>query len=220
MPRTKGTSSGTKAAWPLLSESIDDDVLARLAERADHVRADVARSSGDQPGHASASPSPSRTVPGRDLTRETRPSRTRENCHAPVTDGTPVQHATSRVRTAILALPPRPRRGQVPRQQSDRPSRSSSAGRSKHDSTRRELRRHRLDPHLSRAGAADDAGPRAVLRRHGARQDRPQHDDDELRGPRLDLRRLGALGLLDGLRRRRRRRACSATRCSTSGSRA
>ena len=48
----------------------------------------------------------------------------------------------------------------------------------------------------SSAGAAHDARTCALLRRHGPREERSQHDDDELRGAGLDLCHLGSLGLL------------------------
>ena len=44
--------------------------------------------------------------------------------------------------------------------------------------------RRRLDAGRDRAGAADDAGARLLLRRPGALEERAQHDDDELRGAR------------------------------------
>ena len=52
----------------------------------------------------------------------------------------------------------------------------------------------------------NDAWSRALLRRHGPGQERPEHDDDELRRAGAHRRPLGALRLLAGLRRRRRRR--------------
>ena len=44
-------------------------------------------------------------------------------------------------------------------------------------------RRYRLGPGQRRPGAAHDTRPRSLLRRHGARQERAEHDDDELRSP-------------------------------------
>ena len=68
-------------------------------------------------------------------------------------------------------------------------------------------RRHRLDPHQRESRAADDARPRTLLRRHGPGAERAQHDDDVLRRARPHQRAVGALRLLDGVRRRHRRRS-------------
>ena len=51
--------------------------------------------------------------------------------------------------------------------------------------------RYRVDADLDRAGAADDAGARLLLRRAGALEERAQHDDDELHLARLRRRRCG-----------------------------
>ena len=63
-----------------------------------------------------------------------------------------------------------------------------------------QLRRHRLDADLHRAGADDDhPGPGAVLRRHGAQEERARDADAELRdhlpgdGPVVDGRLLAGL---------------------------
>ena len=76
----------------------------------------------------------------------------------------------------------------------------------KHDTTRTQFRRHRLDVDLGGAGVVDDTRPRTLLRRHGPRQERAQHDDDELRRARAHLHPLGALRVLLRLRQRHRLR--------------
>ena len=64
-----------------------------------------------------------------------------------------------------------------------------------------ELRRHRLGPGERRAGALHDPRSRPLLRWHGQGQERPQHDDDELRRDGHHLGGLGALGLQRDVRR-------------------
>src|SRR5829696_6577545 len=76
----------------------------------------------------------------------------------------------------------------------------------RHDPTRIGYRQYCLDPDLRGAGVAYDTRARALLRLHGARQERTQQDDDELRCARTGLGHLGSLWLLDRLRRRHRRR--------------
>ena len=65
---------------------------------------------------------------------------------------------------------------------------------------RHEQRRHRLDARVDGPGAADDAGARLLLRRHGPLEERAEHDDDELRRARPGGGGLGAAGLFAGLR--------------------
>ena len=63
-----------------------------------------------------------------------------------------------------------------------------------------ELRRHRLDAHISRARVDDDhPGPRPVLRRHGAQEERRRHGDDELCHHLSDHDSLGGLHLQLGV---------------------
>src|SRR5258707_486525 len=52
--------------------------------------------------------------------------------------------------------------------------------------------RYRVDADLHGASTVDDARPRVLLRRTRARQERAQHDDDELHRPRGRRRRVGA----------------------------
>ena len=66
-------------------------------------------------------------------------------------------------------------------------------------------RQHRVHAHLFRPGDAHDPGPRLLLRRHGPRQEHPQHADDELHQPRDRHHPVGALRLLPRLRHRLRR---------------
>ena len=79
------------------------------------------------------------------------------------------------------------------------PTRAPSPARDRH-------RRHRLAARRLRPGPADGARAGAVLRRHGALQERAEHDDDDLRRARRDHGRLGPRRLLAGLRRRPRAR--------------
>ena len=65
-------------------------------------------------------------------------------------------------------------------------------------------RRHRLDARRDRAGAADDARARALLRRPGALEEHPQHVHDVRRGDRGRGRHLGGGRLLVRLRRGQR----------------
>ena len=67
---------------------------------------------------------------------------------------------------------------------------------------RPEHRGHRLGARERGARPAHDAGSGVLLRRHGPGEERPQHDDDELRRHRARQRPLGPLRLLDVLRRR------------------
>ena len=128
---------------------------------------------------------------------ETWPSHWAVNCHS--RNVTPLwQHRTSRVLIALRASDP----GAPGHRQ--RPVFSPKES----DMTLPNLIRA-IPPVLTsrRAGVAHDTRAGTLLRRHGACQERPQHDDDELRGSCTHLRPLGALRLLDLLRRRRRRGA-------------
>src|SRR5450756_3004015 len=60
-------------------------------------------------------------------------------------------------------------------------------------------REHRMDADSFRTRAADDAGPGVLLRRHGARQVGPEHDDDELRGDGRRRGHLDAVRILRGM---------------------
>ena len=60
---------------------------------------------------------------------------------------------------------------------------------------------HRLRHGLRLPGAAHDAGPGVLLRRHEPEQERPEHDDDELQRHRRRQRPVGALRLRPDLRR-------------------
>lgn len=73
-----------------------------------------------------------------------------------------------------------------------------------HDACRRHpdtvCRQHRVHADLLRPGDADDPGPGLLLRRHGPRQEHPQHADDELHQPRDRHDPVGALRVQPRLR--------------------
>src|SRR6266705_460304 len=62
--------------------------------------------------------------------------------------------------------------------------------------------RHRLGPHVHRAGDGDDGRAGVLLWRPGATEERAQHDDDERRGVGRDQRAVGARRLFDRVRAR------------------
>ncbi|CAM5380756.1 hypothetical protein SFUMM280S_05555 [Streptomyces fumanus] len=61
-------------------------------------------------------------------------------------------------------------------------------------------RQHRVHAHLFRPGDAHDPRPGLLLRRHGPRQEHPEHADDELHQPRHRHRPVGAVRVLHGVR--------------------
>src|SRR5882762_4724047 len=65
------------------------------------------------------------------------------------------------------------------------------------DAGRSFLGRYRLGPYVERARALDDRGPRVLLWRPGAPQERTQHDDDEHRRARRDRRPVDVGGVFD-----------------------
>ncbi len=60
--------------------------------------------------------------------------------------------------------------------------------------------RHGMDPHGDGAGAADDAGPVVLLRRHGAAEERRVHADAELHGHGGHQPAVGGCGIQPQLR--------------------
>src|SRR5882762_11888768 len=73
-----------------------------------------------------------------------------------------------------------------------------------HDAGDSFLWRYRLGPYVECARALDDRGPRVLLWRPGAPQERPQHDDDERRRARCDRRTVDAGRVLDRVQSRQR----------------
>src|SRR6185312_7253760 len=66
-----------------------------------------------------------------------------------------------------------------------------------------QFRRYRLDADLGRAGADDDhPGPRPLLRRHGAQEERRRHRDDQLRHHLPGHGAVGGVHLQHGVHRR------------------
>lgn len=76
-------------------------------------------------------------------------------------------------------------------------------------------RQHRVHAHLLGPGDAHDPGPRLLLRRHGPRQEHPQHADDELHQPRDRHDPVGALRIQPRLRHRQPARSSDGARTSS-----